>query len=614
MAVSSPTSLFPRTRGRISVALAAVAWLVAVFATHGAAAADVHVAVDGDDLSGSGSAAAPFLTLARAATAATAGDVIRVGAGRFEATAPVAIGPGISLIGAGKAATILAYPNSTWAAFEPTRFLIQLVSASSDATPATLSDFTVSGGGATRLSGGIVVHKRDSVTIRNVDFEQISWGALWLPETRKTLMEGCEFRECGWGSSEYSTGAIMPGHVEDLELRNFTIVAKDAGTGYGITAIGFGAPRASWRRVSIHDCEIDLRVPSPWAGGIAPNIAIETNLISPISASEIYGCTLRNNLSFVGTTYPRAGGPTLRVHHNSMPLTPSLAGDPSNYAVECSLDDFEFDHNFIDRGAWLMSGFYEPRRNLSVHHNVFRGSNARYAPGTIMLRDASDAFIFNNVFDWASAGGSPGDAVVSTGTSAKNITIKNNVFWYTGSPAIPLISAGSAGLSATHNVLFNVSEPGFGEVLANQLTAPEFAAKGEPPTPYYLPSGAQSNLVDQGVGAGLPLFRFEGRAPDVGAYEYCDAAPCGVVGAAGGAGTAGTTGGGAGSGGTRAAGAGTGGAAGSAALRPATGSPAESGSCLCSSADVAGGYHGWLLGAVLCSAATALRRRRARST
>jgi hypothetical protein len=51
---------------------------------------------------------------------------------------------------------------------------------------------------------------------------------------------------------------------------------------------------------------------------------------------------------------------------------------------------------------------------------------------------------------------------------------------------------------------------------------PGLRRKSKKPWPFYAPAAATSFVVDRGVEVGLP---FEGKAPDIGAYEYGSEAP-----------------------------------------------------------------------------------------
>lgn len=66
-----------------------------------------HVTVNGDDANNGGEINEAFATLKHALTVATAGDTIRLGAGTFEETAPLAVPAGINITGHGLRATQL---------------------------------------------------------------------------------------------------------------------------------------------------------------------------------------------------------------------------------------------------------------------------------------------------------------------------------------------------------------------------------------------------------------------------------------------------------------------------------------------------------------------------
>ncbi len=71
----------------------------------------------------------------------------------------------------------------------------------------------------------------------------------------------------------------------------------------------------------------------------------------------------------------------------------------------------------------------------------------------------------------------------------------------------------SSGMTLSQNLAYKVSNVPAGTMEAD----PQLALTGGKPTAYYHPAGASSPVVDAGVDVGLP---FEGRAPDIGAYEW----------------------------------------------------------------------------------------------
>ena len=464
----------------------------------------------------------PFQTVYKAnSLAILPGTLIDIGAGVFEENAPLILSSGISLAGAGKDKTFLSLKNAGNAAFNSKNFFIQLVSENFKIEPTSISGFTINGSTSPQLSGGIVICNRANVNIQHVNFDHISWGAVWAGisndcPVKNILMDDVTFLECGLGTSEYASGAIMPAWVENLEIKNFTIRATESSTGYGITAIGYGVPRGSWKNVKIHDGTIDLKPTGSWNNGLAPNISIEVNRVSPISNCEVYNNVIRNNISMVGQNNIRSYLPSIRVHHNTLDL------HKDNYALELSIDDFEFDNNYILCKSFLLGGFYEPRYNTKIHHNIFRGGYAEYGSSSFYFGQADSLYFYNNVLDWLPAGSNPGDSsVFSISPSMKYMVIKNNIFLGNRTTFLELVDQNIQNMQVTNNNIVSITFGNRTGVYKNNFTQnPQIMGSGNFPDPFYRPSGSNINLVDMGTTGLLPVFQYTGPAPDVGAYEY----------------------------------------------------------------------------------------------
>jgi len=496
--------------------------------------ADWYVTTSGNDLTGNGSVANPWSSVGHACEVVTSGTVI-VGSGTFAEQAIIKVAPGVNIKGSGKVSTILKLPVNNWAEFLPQWFFIQLRSTTWQESPSTLSDFTIEGSGLPNsLSGGIVIEKRRNVTLLNLGFSNIAWSAVWLMEAEKCLIDSCTFDECGRETNVYSSGAIQPSFVQDLEIRNFRITAHREGTGYGITALGLGTPRASWKRVNVHDGIIDLKGTALWNNGMAANIAIEANLCWPMEACEIHHCSINNQISLPGGSgMVRTGLPTMRIHHNTLPIV-MTGGKASGYGIELSLDDCEIDHNYMVGGAYFIAGFYEPRSKIKIHHNVIRNLSSLWE-WTIIAGKATGLYIYNNTFDWTD--GEPDWSIVGLKDKIDGLVFQNNLIAVSDSVknhnqrSIALIgnatwdgsSYSISQLAIRNNYLLNATLaptvwPGNYE--NNREGIPGINRNGDLPEKYYLPSDKSSNLVDAGSAMDLGDIEFLGAAPDIGAFEF----------------------------------------------------------------------------------------------
>ena len=388
-----------------------------------------------------------------------AGSMIQVAAGTYVESSSIVLNPGVSIDGAGAGQTILKKSNPAWAGFDPSGFLIQMTSSSFANNAATLSDFSIDGtapSGETKpLLGGIVIGNRGSITVNNVAFNDIYWSALWMGYDANHPANGITvsndtFTRCGgyqnalsevgwWNAGDYSSAAIQPAFVQNVEIRNFSIVDSTLRTGsgtqevngYGIDALGSGSPRGSWSNVSIHDGTIDLYCMGGWNNGLAPNIAIEVNLVDSVQNCSIYNNTIKNNISLVhgGAS---TGTTTFNIHDNAMPLYTSPAGRNGQYALELDFSDVIFNHNAVTGGNWAVSGFYGlnynnantgPRQNITFSRNIFRGINADWSTGTFLLTNASNVLFYNNTVDWTYTGGNAGETASTPSVFNTNSTV-----------------------------------------------------------------------------------------------------------------------------------------------------------------------------------------------
>lgn len=483
------------------------------------------VRTSGDDAIGDGSLNKPWKTIYKANSAAiTSGTSIDIGEGVFEEENPIVLNSGVSITGAGIDKTFLSLKNPGDATFNYKKFLFQLVSSTFESEKSTLSGFTINGNTVPQLSGGIVISNRENITIQDIKFDHISWGAMWIGASntspaKNILLDSVTFLECGMGTSDYASGAIMPAWVENLEIKNFNIKATESKTGYGITAIGYGLPRGSWKNVKIHDGIIDLKTVGSWNYGQAPNISIEVNRVSPIANCEVYNNVIKNNISMVGQHNTRSNSPSIRVHHNTLSLYKS--SQPDNYALELSLDDFEFDNNYITGSRFLIAGFYETRFNTKIHHNIFRGGFAKWGPCSFYFGKADSLYFYNNIMDWSPEGSHPGDeSVFGIVSNQQYMVIKNNIFLGNTKSTPELIKRDIEALQVSNNIIVNITFGNRSGVYENNITEnPEFIGSGDLPVPFYSPIN-NCNIVDAGSTTLLPSVSYSGSAPDIGSYEY----------------------------------------------------------------------------------------------
>jgi len=521
---------FIRTTGRMALRFS-LALSVGLAAALQADAATYIVAPTGDNRAGDGSADRPWATLSHAATKAVSGDTIRLSQGTFVENTYIDIPPGVGVEGAGTEQTILrcTQEHREDGALHPDKFALRLRSDSWQESAQRLSGFTLDGN-ERKLHGGIVVEKRRNVTVSEVRFRNIMWAGLFLSECDKGLVDGCAFEECAWESTGYSSGALVLGAVDGIEVRNSTIRAMQAGTGYGIKALRTGG-KPSWKSVVVHDCRIELKETAAWAGGAAPNISIEAATdIAAVERCEIHHCTINTNISFPGLARgaPEPTGPTVRIHHNYLPLK-------DGYTVELSLSNSEIDHNYADGGRWFVSGFYCATKNVRIHHNVIRNVPSVSDVSPFIIGKTDSLYVYNNTFVIDKGYPSPGLVIVQ---DTCHMVFQNNLLLlYDGivvndKVIVRLINPGRStgrfkSLTVANNVFSKIiidSAAYPGTYNTNIVGKGQITASGDRPVPYYIPAGSSSNLVDAGSAQGLAGIEYLGKAPDIGACEWGAAA------------------------------------------------------------------------------------------
>ena len=208
----------------------------------------VFVAPSGSDEAGDGTPSSPWKTPGRAASAASPGDTIRLGAGTYEIDTPVELPPGVSLEGAGES-TVLT--SSTLTEEMGGQYaLLRLVS------PAAGGAGTMTDGcqhvshlwfdGAGKATQAIEVQNRSYVSIHDctiIGFVHVGVGwrvtdmgdgapaafAVGGLFCNNTLKDNSFYGPDAWGSV-YGRGALFCGGLQDFEISGNTII-EDCRTG-----------------------------------------------------------------------------------------------------------------------------------------------------------------------------------------------------------------------------------------------------------------------------------------------------------------------------------------------------------------------------------------------
>ena len=500
-------------------------------ATSRAAGATYYIDPNGvDDSSRSGSAAAPWRSLAFAASRVP-GDpanpvTIHINPGVYTETAAAIIKPGVNVEGgSGDASkTVLLSTINT--------ALIKLENHPVVEGNQTLRNFTIEG--FNQLDIGVFIVGRHNVKVYNLTIDDTQniglvhsgWYANNATSARITggeiayttiIDSGTEYDPPGQTASGNYGGNLQPGGWIGGSVHHNTVIDVEAGAegGYGIKTYNGGYMTGT----KFHDNTIEVSETAHVWGGM---FSIEIYGCS--DHCEVYNNKVNTGFSFVGPSSKGQGTRSIVVHDNRIVSPNPVATE----AIEADLNDAEYYNNYTENfnlGFYISGG---PTRNVLVHHNVFRGPNRMQSIGYYVQNAASsNNYVYNNVFDRFARG-------VALHKESNNLVFKNNIFMNiapanTYNPSILEADSSVQGIVFDHNILFNygntlrIGGTGGGISWTNNLDKvnPQLTSSGAKPAPFYQPAKT-SPAIDAGVQVnnldGKPM-SYGGKAPDIGAYE-----------------------------------------------------------------------------------------------
>lgn len=489
-----------------------------------------HVSINGNDISGDGSAAKPWRTLRHAVSkvGANQGHIIKLSAGTFVENGPVTVPSGVSIEGAGREATIIRSANSFY--FNPAnpsyaldKFLINLASTSPSVGNQSLKNFMIDGD-SKKLHGGILVRNRNNVTVEGVKVQYTNFTGIWFWGVKDSRINNVQLLNCSWGSTGWCSGALNLAELERVDVNNLHL---DEGIGYGIKAIGPSAVNPI-SNLTIRNSHITVHPVGLWNNGGAPNIALELWNVS-LQGCEIYNCYIDNTISLVSDNpVPVTGKQAIRVHNNVIDLEKRSKG--TGYAIELTMHDAEIDHNYVIKGKYGIANWGPGKENWKIHHNIFYGIQGVY-PGEVVRAQQGGLLnvqFYNNTIEFD--GNKTASVIGLYGGTSKNLDMKNNLvinsntsYSYYPNKLIHTENGASINnLRVTNNLLYKLPVGNISGTYENNLTTdPKIKRTGARPADYYMPE-AGSPLIDAGTSIGM---HYKGGAPDIGAYEYETSVP-----------------------------------------------------------------------------------------
>ena len=485
-----------------------------------------HVSINGNDMSGDGSIEKPWRTIGFAleTVAAGQGHTINISPGTFYINSALNVQPGINIRGAGKDSTIIKgsrsfHYNPKNPGFEPGRFILRLDGPLQSAGDQSLTDFTIDGS-SKKVHGGIYINGRANVRVENVNVQYTNFCGIWILHVTNFLLRRVTLKDCAWGSEGWCSGALQFAYVDHLEIDQLHV---DEGKGYGIKTLGHDSDH-NMQHFKLHDSYISVDPKGLWQNGKAPNIAIEI-WSNRFVESEIYNCYFDNHISIVNSDHNTApSGKGFRIHHNLFDIQSRAEG--AGYGIELTVHDVEIDHNIFKGGFSGIANWTHPKKNWSIHHNVFYGLESVYPSAVIKLHQGNmkNVNIYNNTVELT------GNTTISflqcdNGGVSEDIVIRNNLIINsnTGYSHYPnrfvSLEKGATikNLVVENNLLHNLSPGDLNGIVRNNISSdPKIMQIGSRPFPYYRPA-LKSPLVQPGRTSAK---FYTDKLPYIGAYQH----------------------------------------------------------------------------------------------
>ena len=348
-----------------------------------------------------------------------------------------------------------------------------------------------------RITGALLCRRSEGITVHDVRVHDFLWAGLTFENSSRVEVHDSTIENASTEKRRFHNGLIRTIWVKDSEFHHNRIVSDEGG--------GYGYKGGGHRNVRIHHNHIDV------AGGFAIESAHENEFGVEIDHNYATGCISIPKGGQGADPTKEGYGYSFWIHHNLL---------TDSYTVEGPRNHLHLSHNYI-RIEKTGGRVYTQHGGVNhgpvwIHHNVVE--NVDRALVWMNQGLAENIFVYNNTVFCADAGDRVG-AVLSSWTAERlnNWVAKNNLIVAPASQPRKLFPDQRGvpeKITATDNVCVNVTGVPEGNHVGVE---PGFCGEGQKPWPYFAPAGAASFLVDRGVDVGLP---FEGRAPDIGAYEF----------------------------------------------------------------------------------------------
>jgi hypothetical protein len=351
-----------------------------------------------------------------------------------------------------------------------------------------------------RITGAFYCRDGTRIVLQYLNVHDFRWNGLRVEFSKSVEVHHCNVRDASTQRLPSREGGLVRTRwLADSRIHHNRIVAKET--------MGYGYKGGGHERVRLDHNFIDttyFAIESPFED--ERQLEIDHNhLTRCISIPR----SMQGDPAKEGYEY------SVRVHHNYL---------TDSYTIEGPRDYLELDHNWIhveQRGGRIYSHHGgESRGPIKIHHNVIENLDT----GFVWMNEGfvGNMSMFNNTI----VCGDPGQHIGSildawSAERLDNWVFRNNI----------VVSAWSAPrwlhgmdrgiptkITADHNLFVNCNEVPAGNFL-NQ--SPGLLRTGAKPSSFYMPQAQTSFVVDRGVDMGSS---FVGKAPDLGALEYGEAA------------------------------------------------------------------------------------------
>lgn len=503
-----------------------------------------YINVNGNDVTGNGTANSPWKTLYKATSVVSAvGDIIHVTSGTYIETTKSLLKPGVSIEGDGITSVI---KSTLSAQFVP---IISAQSAEGTNGNQHISNLKFDGTNLT-TSWAIAINGRSNFSIYNctfVDFQEtgVNWsgrndGVQAAPTIYST---GNSFHDnimnnCATADNVYGRGCFQFGGQDGMLIYNNTITNNSRAAGTN------GWPLKGCNDSYIKNCKIYNNVltsaPFPYySNGDNGYWDFSIEIFDNLGGTEIYGNTMTGSLDMNRQSKGSAAF-SVWIHDNVIGFPTFQANRQSGIILEYSTETGIIENNTIRNvadGIIFSTRSASAITNTSIQKNLMYGIGSPtggYGNGIGFFTDGSNNYsvstmhIYNNTIVAATGGKSPYWGIsFSNAASVNQLVFKNNIvtgFNFGGAPMVSNVLGNITNSQFQYNDFYNNSNSddpfptwassttlGAGSTISNNIKSnPMFISS----TDFRLQPG--SPAVDAGTFVGLP---YAGTAPDRGYIE-----------------------------------------------------------------------------------------------